>query len=725
MLSHARPPIAVLVFVLFLLVTEIAACGPSPRFDVPPADATIDTWMDTSWRFEASVDSPLLGRVCQRNAQCDDGIDCTEDLCGSDNRCVNLPNAARCDDGVYCNGSERCDTRRGCVRGEPVNCNDNQVCTADRCVEETRSCEHRPLDRDGDGDPDDHCQAVACGDAGVPEPDAGVVTPCWRGRDCNDSDPRVNSLVPEICGDGIDNNCNGAVDSADPTGCRRAPYDRCDDPLDVSASGVFTLDMPAAQRDYTLRCAGGTAHDMVARFRLAEPRDVDIEASSRSTAVAVSLQTACGSTNPSATVECDYGYPGRIRLHSLPAGEYFIVVASTGSEPVDLAVRFAPPTPVPANDQCSSAEVIPSTGGTYRGDLVGVSDDVSTVCGGLARDVVYTFTLTEPRDVTLQLAGSRRDYLHLSLARDCVRMPTVLRCDSGSSVQLTAHELPAGTYFVFVESFEPVAYTLQVTFAPPTPPAAGDTCANPLTLTPGVPVRVSSIEMENDYRLGCFTSGRDTVFRFDLTERRDVLISTRGSPGDYFAIAIANDCITRMGERTCITGQNARAFAIGLDPGTYYVIVKSSRPTDYEITLETFSPLAVTNVSGNDTCATAYAIPPGRGYFRGDTRTLRNDYRSPCAGSTPARDAVFSLHLTERRRVTLITDSSFFHAVWITGGDGCPGAAPTGTGGPTCSLGNRTTLDGVFEPGMYNIFVDGLSTSDEGPYGLLVHLSAP
>ncbi len=34
--------------------------------------------------------------------------------------------------------------------------------------------------------------------------------------DCDDTNPNVNPSVPEVCNDGIDNNCNGAVDAADP-----------------------------------------------------------------------------------------------------------------------------------------------------------------------------------------------------------------------------------------------------------------------------------------------------------------------------------------------------------------------------------------------------------------------------------------------------------------------------------------------------------------------------
>jgi hypothetical protein len=37
-----------------------------------------------------------------------------------------------------------------------------------------------------------------------------------RGDDCNDLDASVNPEAIEVCDDGVDNDCNGLVDSADP-----------------------------------------------------------------------------------------------------------------------------------------------------------------------------------------------------------------------------------------------------------------------------------------------------------------------------------------------------------------------------------------------------------------------------------------------------------------------------------------------------------------------------
>jgi hypothetical protein len=130
-------------------------------------------------------------------------------------------------------------------------------------------------------------------------------------------------------------------------------------------------------------------------------------------------------------------------------------------------------------------------------------------------------------------------------------------------------------------------------------------------------------------------------------------------------------------------------------------------------------------VTGNSTCATAFAIPPGpgRGYFTGDTSTLTGHYSSPCAGSTPPPAAVYQLTVTAMQRVTIVVQTSFFNVVWITQTDSCPGTAPMTPEGRTCNLGTRTTLTNTLAPGTYYIFITGLSSGGSGAYGLLVQPS--
>ncbi len=105
-------------------------------------------------------------------------------------------------DWVYCSSNP-----------DPV-CNDHNPCTFDICNEaypcNDETCEgsdpgpticwHLPLDEDSDGYA---TREGICADLGYP----------WV--DCNDHDSQVRPGWPDICDDGIDNNCDGQTDMAD------------------------------------------------------------------------------------------------------------------------------------------------------------------------------------------------------------------------------------------------------------------------------------------------------------------------------------------------------------------------------------------------------------------------------------------------------------------------------------------------------------------------------
>ncbi len=103
--------------------------------------------------FPSSGSSPKDN--CTSNADCDDGVDCTNDSCVGGS-CVFAADDANCsDDGQYCNGLETCDAIRDCVHsGSPCpigliceetndlclgctadsECDDGNACTDDACI---------------------------------------------------------------------------------------------------------------------------------------------------------------------------------------------------------------------------------------------------------------------------------------------------------------------------------------------------------------------------------------------------------------------------------------------------------------------------------------------------------------------------------------------------------------------------------------------------------------
>lgn len=76
------------------------------------------------------------------------------------------------------------------------------------CEAEPQACALM-LDGDGHGDPSGE---RFCVEEGTPE--AGNYT--TQGGDCDDADPEVHPDATEVCGDALDNDCDGLVDDADP-----------------------------------------------------------------------------------------------------------------------------------------------------------------------------------------------------------------------------------------------------------------------------------------------------------------------------------------------------------------------------------------------------------------------------------------------------------------------------------------------------------------------------
>jgi len=96
---------------------------------------------------------------------------------------------------------------------------------------------------------------------------------------------------------------------------------------------------------------------------------------------------------------------------------------------------------------------------------------------------VYSFTLAEPGDVTVDVASARvAPYVAL---QDACTGGTTLLCDSGWPLHRTFGSVPAGTYYLWVESTSAVTYPSAYATVPPTPPPAHDTCAGALDISAG------------------------------------------------------------------------------------------------------------------------------------------------------------------------------------------------------------------------------------------------
>ena len=101
-----------------------------------------------------------------------------------------------------------------------------------------------------------------------------------------------------------------------------------------------------------------------------------------------------------------------------------------------------------------------------------------------------------------------------------------MRCvDLGGGAERTQtyHDLPAGRWWLLLDSTFERLLTFSVEVLPPTPPPAGDTCASPLVLAPGSPASGTFAGMSDDLWLWLMERGwREVIFKPDRRRYRDV-----------------------------------------------------------------------------------------------------------------------------------------------------------------------------------------------------------
>ena len=216
------------------------SCDPGCTIDVPCDDGNPCTINDTeSVAADGTVCTPCAGLLdetscdsgCTNTAPCDDGNSCTINdvvtLAADGTICIpcsGTVNPSSCETG--------CTTIESCDDGNPSTENDVQTIALDGTI--CIPCGGTPIsDSDGDGIPDasDNCPTVfnpnqnlftfyfdSDGDGfGDPlisttacEPSAVFVS---NSDDCDDTNPNINPDAIEDCGNGLDDDCDGVVDS--------------------------------------------------------------------------------------------------------------------------------------------------------------------------------------------------------------------------------------------------------------------------------------------------------------------------------------------------------------------------------------------------------------------------------------------------------------------------------------------------------------------------------
>ncbi len=493
----------------------------------------------------------------------------------------------------------------------------------------------------------------------------------------------------------------------------------------------------------------------------------------------VAVRSACATAGTE--LGCAASLLGEARsvtLNGQLAGTYFVWVDSADSTQGAFQLEVTA-TPTVDNDTCAAPQGLSVVGqtATALGDTSfaangNLGSDPTPSCSvsakGSGRDVVYSYTLTTPRDVTVSVTptGASPTFQPVLYVRNsaCTATATVneLACVSPLAPTVARASFLAqgvGTYFVWVDGAQDTAgpFQLEVTTASPTPPPANDTCATPqlLSFTSGVAsVTATTALAANDNSAGdvsptCSTaakqSGKDVVYAFDVTAPRDaaiVVTPTAGSTLRPVLYVRKTSCTSQLlgDELVCLERLGeARTTLTNLAAGRYYVWVDGTAGTSGGFTLSvTLS--GPTPPPANDNCPGAPLVFAGNtatvtGTTVGATNSNATIDLAPTCGPEfyPrkfGRDLVYQVTLTAPQdldiRVAPASGSAVVPAVYVRAPGQCTSFSPGYELG--CMSAPSATSVNLYLPnlaaGTYFLFVDS-STPDAGGFVLEVTRRAP
>ncbi len=698
----------------FIGLAAAAACS-EPQKDVSyrPFDAGADA--DAAFVFPDGGD-PELGKACQDDKQCDDGIACTFDRCDPKaQRCRNHPDDTLCDNGIYCDGTELCFQKSGCAPGAVITCQEGGgSCQINRCVEATKSCAHDPRDVDLDGDADDHCPS---------------------GKDCDDTDPQINSNHSEVCANGRDDNCNGVIDEKQ---CVAAQNATCQTALSIMGPGNYLMSTVAAKKTFATTCSVSkamTAHDVVALVTVPAGPNVDLDlwvTSGSQNEVSVAIDGTCGDV--SSELACGSGVGASMthaRARNVAPGKYSVVVTSQDETQVALAVDFLSPSPKPTNEDCATTTTI-TPGVAFAVELIDPNKDLVSACKSGTGELTYSFTLAQPKDVRVYASTTRGSGVPVvGLRQDGCTMPTDERdCHVGSAIPLFARGLVAGTYEVTVAATTPIDASVLVQVSAPTSAPVDQVCSSAPALTVNHPSNFDLSNHEDAIKDGCLPGSPTAAYQFALNAPSDVMLVARYPTSDFGAVSLDLPNCAVNDKQFCASGYTpVRSHKRNLAAGSYRAVVADSLAQAGTISAYVRPTTASIAVVGADDCSSPGTIPKTGAFLTGDTSMSKADFDESCdqGGQPPggAPDQVFRLDLQKPQRVVLSMEGSAYSTVLsMRSGGVCPGielksGCAAGFSGP------RSFLDFASVPmGTYWIIVDGF-VGGKGVYNLDVYVLDP
>jgi hypothetical protein len=270
----------------------------------------------------------------------------------------------------------------------------------------------------------------------------------------------------EVCGNSLDDNCDGATDE----GC--IDNDTCATPAPLAPGAPASGDTSTATDNSHASCHSEGAPDVYYEFTLDETSDVFLHTVPSGFDSVLYAGTTCGGADLGCNDDIYRAYvqASSLELHDLAAGSYYVTVDGyrTGEAGTYGLSMYATPAGTDGDD-CGAPILIarPSTGTStaVSGDTCTMTGQTEGSCGGLGAEAVFYFALRTARTVTFSTCNAATTGSVVLYVRSiCDDDGSELRCSNGTisptpcatnpTASLLSVALEPGLYFLYVDTVE-------------------------------------------------------------------------------------------------------------------------------------------------------------------------------------------------------------------------------------------------------------------------------